>query len=107
VKWERVKGRTAHVGAGDRHLAVPLAWAVLLLFHPAVGGPVYDSLVDDRSAFLVVHLGMLVFIGLIGAALYLLVRDLPGTAARVARYAIGPFILSTPRGRRCSVSLPM
>jgi hypothetical protein len=50
VKWERVKGRTAHVGAGDRHLAVPLAWAVLLLFHPAVGGPVYDSLVDDRSA---------------------------------------------------------
>jgi hypothetical protein len=35
---------------------------------------------------------MLVFIGLIGAALYLLVRDLPGTAARVARYAIGPFI---------------
>jgi hypothetical protein len=74
-------------------LVVPLAWAVLLLFHPAVDDPVYDSLADDRTAFLVVHLGMLVFIGLIGAALYLLVRDLPGTGATIARYAIGPFIL--------------
>jgi len=37
--------------------------------------------------------GTLVFIGLIGLALYLLVRDLPGTAARVSRLAIGPFVL--------------
>ena len=72
---------------------MPIAWAILLLFHPAVGDPVYDSLADDATAFYVVHLGMLVFIGLIGAALYLLVRDLPGTAARVSRLAIGPFIL--------------
>ena len=72
---------------------VPIAWAVLLVFHPAVGDPVYESLADDASAFYVVHLGMLVFIGLIGAALYLLVRDLPGTAAQVTRYAILPFVL--------------
>jgi hypothetical protein len=32
-------------------LVTPLAWAVLLLFHPAVGDPVYDSLADDRTAF--------------------------------------------------------
>jgi len=74
-------------------LIVPIAWAILLLFHPAVGDPVYESLTDDETAFYAVHLGMLVFIGLIGAALYLLVRDLPGTAARVTRYAIWPFIL--------------
>jgi len=37
--------------------------------------------------------GTLVFIGLIGLALYLLVRDLPDTAARVSRLAIGPFVL--------------
>ena len=34
-----------------------------------------------------------VFIGLMGAALYLLVRDLPGRAARISRLAIGPFVL--------------
>ena len=33
------------------------------------------------------------FIGLMGAALYLLVRDLPGRAARISRLAIGPFVL--------------
>ena len=38
-------------------------------------------------------MGTLVFIGLIGLALYLLVRDLPGTAARVSRLAIGPCVL--------------
>jgi hypothetical protein len=45
------------------------------------------------SPYQVVHAGTLVFIGLIGLALYLLVRDLPGTAARVSRLAIGPFVL--------------
>jgi hypothetical protein len=74
-------------------IAVPIAWAILLVFHPAVGEPVYDSLADDANAFYVVHVGMLLFLGLMGAALYLLVRDLPGTAARVARLSIGPFIL--------------
>jgi hypothetical protein len=36
---------------------------------------------------------MLLFIGLISVAMYLLARDLPGTAGRVSRLAIGPFIL--------------
>lgn len=72
---------------------MPIAWAILLAFHPAVGDPVYDSLEDEATAFYVVHIGMLVFIGLIGAALYLLVRQLPGTAAQVSRLAIAPFIL--------------
>ena len=75
-------------------IGVPLAWAVLLWFHPSVDpNHVYADLRDDVVAYQIVHLGTLVFIGLMGLALYLLVQDLPGTAARVSRLAIGPFVL--------------
>jgi hypothetical protein len=75
-------------------VGTPLAWAVLLLFHAAPDpDDLYESLRDDVTRWQVVHLGTLVFIGLIGAALYLLVRDLPGRAARISRLAIGPFVL--------------
>jgi hypothetical protein len=75
-------------------IGVPLAWAVLLWFHPDVDpDDVYGSLQDDVTAYLVVHVGTLVFIGLMGAALYLLVRGMPGTAARISRLAIGPFVV--------------
>ena len=42
---------------------------------------------------MIVHAGTLVFIGLMGLALYMLVRDLPGKAATISRIAIGPFVL--------------
>ena len=75
-------------------IGVPLAWAVLLVFHPTPdGGDVYGSIQDDAARFLVVHLGMLLFIGLMGVAVYLLVEGLPGTAARISRLALGPFVL--------------
>lgn len=75
-------------------IGVPLAWAVLLWFHPDVDpNDVYGTLRDDVTAYLVVHVGTLLFIGLMGAALYLLVRDMPGRAARISRLAIGPFVL--------------
>jgi hypothetical protein len=75
-------------------VGVPLAWAVLLWFHPDVDpDDVYGSLRDDVTAYLVVHVGTLILIGLLGAALYLLVRDLPGAAGRISRLAIGPFVL--------------
>jgi hypothetical protein len=41
----------------------------------------------------IVHVGTLVFIGLMGIALYMLVQDLPGRAATISRLAIGPFVL--------------
>jgi hypothetical protein len=75
-------------------IGVPLAWAVLLMFHP--GGErtdVYGSARDDVTAFLVVHLGMLLFIPLMAAAVYLLLRGLGGTAAKVARIALIPFVI--------------
>ena len=75
-------------------IGVPLAWAVLLWFHPDVDpNHVYADLRDNVVAYQIVHVGTLVFIGLLGVALYLLVRDLPGRAAKVSRIAIGPFVL--------------
>ena len=75
-------------------LGVPLAWAVLLAFHGAPDpDDIYGSLSDEATRFLIVHVGGLLFIGLMGIALYLLVQDLPGRAARISRWAIGPFVL--------------
>jgi hypothetical protein len=75
-------------------IATPLAWAGLLWFHPAAArDDIYGSLHDEVVTYLIVHVGTLVFIGLIGVALYRLVRDLPGRAARISRLAIGPFVL--------------
>jgi hypothetical protein len=54
---------------------------------------VYGSLRDQVVTYQIVHIGTLFFIGLMGVALYLLVRDLPGRAARVSRLAIGPLVL--------------
>jgi hypothetical protein len=75
-------------------LGVPLAWALLLMFHgPGPVDGVYETLHDETTKWLLVHFGTLPLIGLLGLALYLLVRDLPGTAARISRLAIGPFAL--------------
>jgi hypothetical protein len=75
-------------------IGVPLAWAVLLLFHPSGDGKeIYLDLRDDVTPFLVVHIGTMLFIPLMGAALYLLLRGVEGTAARVSRIAIVPFVL--------------
>jgi hypothetical protein len=75
-------------------IGMPLAWAGLLWFHPDVNRDhVYQDLRDDVTTCQIVHVGMLIFIGLIGVALYMLVRDLPGPAARISRLAIGPFVL--------------
>lgn len=75
-------------------IGVPLAWAVLLLFHPAADrDAIYAGLRDEVTTWQIVHSGTLVFIGLMGLALYQLVRDLPGRAAAISRLAIGPFVL--------------
>jgi hypothetical protein len=74
-------------------IAVPLAWAVLLVFHGAPDSDdIYGSLRDDANAFIVVHLGSIAFIALMGEAIYLLVRGMSGRAAKIARLAIVPFV---------------
>jgi hypothetical protein len=74
-------------------LGVPLAWGILLLFHPVNGDSPYAIASDDVTRWMTVHIGTLVFIGLMGLALFVLVQDLPGRAATVARSAILPFVV--------------
>lgn len=75
-------------------IGVALAWAVLLLFHPS-GDPdaIYLSLQDQVTAWLVVHIGMMLFIPLMAGGIYLLLRGVEGIAARVSRIALVPFVV--------------
>jgi hypothetical protein len=75
-------------------LVVPLSWAVLLMFHPAADpNDIYGSLRDQATQWLVVHFATLLFIGLMGGAVILLVSDLPGPAAKISRVAAGAYVL--------------
>lgn len=75
-------------------IGMPIAWGVLLWFHPSTDpDDIYGGLRDEVVTYQLVHAGTLIFIGLIGVALYRLVRDLPGRAARVSRIAIVPFVV--------------
>ena len=75
-------------------VAVPVAWGILLLFHPGGSADdVYGSIHDQVTAMLVVHIGMLIFIPLMAAAIYLLVRDYDSTAARVTKISLPFFVV--------------
>ena len=75
-------------------IGVPLLWAILLLFHPGgEGDEIYLDARDDVTRFLVVHIGMVLFIPLMAAVLYLLLRGVEGTAAWVSRIALVPFVV--------------
>ncbi len=73
---------------------MPVAWAILLLFHP--GGEateIYQNLHDKVDTWMVVHIGMLVFIPLFAVAVYVLIRGIETTAARVSRIALVFFVI--------------
>lgn len=75
-------------------IGVPLAWAVLLLFHPSGDADsIYADTKDEVTAMLVVHVGTMLFIPLMAAAVYLLLRGVESTAARVARYSLIVFVV--------------
>jgi hypothetical protein len=76
-------------------VGVPLAWAVLLLFHPTGEGEsiTYAELQDQVTRWMVVHLGMVLFIPAMAAAVYVLVRGVDGVAARVSRISLLPFVV--------------
>ena len=75
-------------------IGVPLLWAVLLLFHPGGDGTeIYLDAQDNVARFLVVHVGMMLFIPLMAVAIFLLLRGVEGTAARVSRIALVPFVV--------------
>jgi hypothetical protein len=75
-------------------IGVPLLWAILLLFHPGgEGDTIYLDVQHNVTRFLVVHIGMMIFIPLMGVVVYLLLRGVEGTAAWVSRIALVPFVL--------------
>ena len=75
-------------------IGVPLLWAILLLFHPGgEGEAIYLDAQDNVTRFLVVHIGMMLFIPLMGVVVYLLLRGVEGTAARVSRIALVLFVV--------------
>jgi hypothetical protein len=75
-------------------IGVPIAWAVLLLFHPqGDADSIYADVNDDVTAMLIVHVGTLLFIPLMAGAIYLLTRGIESTAARVSRIALIPFVV--------------
>lgn len=75
-------------------VGVPLAWALLLLFHPTGDGDEYYPIISDSvTPWLVVHLGTMLFIPLLAAAMFVLLRGIKGTAATVSRVALVVFAI--------------
>ena len=73
---------------------VPLAWGVLLFFHP-VGDTTdfYPTITASPTEWQVVHVGMMIFIPLMGGVIYTLLRGVEGRAAQVGRIAVFPFVV--------------
>ena len=69
-------------------IGVPAAWGIMLLFHP-IGEGFYPLIEDNLTAWLTMHIGMVIFVPLFAAAVYLLLRGLEGTAATAASAPIG------------------
>ncbi|MGH3482984.1 MAG: hypothetical protein ACRDPQ_07075 [Nocardioidaceae bacterium] len=76
-------------------IGVPLAWGVLLLFHPTGEGEAitYADLQDVVTRWMVVHIGMLIFIPLMAGVVYLLVRGIESTTASICRIALVVFVV--------------
>jgi hypothetical protein len=51
------------------------------------------ELQDKVTVWMVVHIGMMLFIPLMAAVVYLLLRGVEGTAARIGRVALVPFVV--------------
>jgi hypothetical protein len=68
----------------------PLGWIALGLVHP-ISDP---DIGDEANVFVLLHLVQPVLIGLLGYALWILVEGLPSRAAKVARFAVVPFVIA-------------
>ena len=72
-------------------IAVPVAWGILLLFHPVGGDDFYSTIDGNVTAWLTVHIGMGIFIPLFAAVVYLLLRGVNSAAATVSRIGLAVF----------------
>jgi hypothetical protein len=71
-------------------IGVPLAFSVLLWFHPMIGD--YEGLRDVTTRFQIVHVGMVLALPLLAIGIYGLLDGLRGRAAAVGRFALIPFV---------------
>jgi hypothetical protein len=74
-------------------VATPLTLAVVLWFHPPGGSNVYAGVRGDVSAWLFVHVVVLVFLPLLAIAAYLLLSGLQSRPATVSRVALIFFLV--------------
>ena len=73
-------------------VGVPLAWAILLLFHPVgEGDDFYPIIRDEVTAFELVHVGTMVFVPLMAGVVFLLLRDIESKSATISRIALAIF----------------
>jgi hypothetical protein len=71
-------------------VGVPLAFAVLLWFHPMIGD--WEGLRDVTARFQLVHVGMVLALPLLAVGIHGLLDGLRGRAAAVGRLALIPFV---------------
>jgi hypothetical protein len=71
-------------------IGVPLAFSVLLWFHPMISD--YEGLRDVTTRFQLVHLGMVFALVLLAAGIHQMLDGVRGRAAAVSRAALIPFI---------------
>ena len=73
-------------------IGVPAAWGILLLFHPTGDTDgFYEVIEGNVTAWLTVHIGMGIFVPLFAGVVYLLLRGVDGTAAKVSRIGMAVF----------------
>jgi hypothetical protein len=72
-------------------VGVPLAFSVVLWFHPMVGD--YQGLREVTTRFQVVHVAMVLVLPLLAGGMYLMLDGLRSRSATVARVALIPFVM--------------
>ena len=73
-------------------IGVPVAWGILLLFHPlGEPGEFYPTIDGHVTAWLTVHIGMGIFVPLFAGVVYLLLRGIKSTAATLSRIGLATF----------------
>jgi hypothetical protein len=72
-------------------VGAPLAFAALLTRHPMGAGDFYTAVSESSGAWLAVHFGSAILFPLMALVVWLLIRDLPGRAAAVSRWALPVF----------------
>jgi len=69
-------------------IGAPLPFAALLTQHPMGGGDLFEQVSDNVGSWLAIHYAGAIFFPLMAFVVWLLIRDLPGRAATIARWAL-------------------